>query len=296
MPFLSVIIEAAQRVVAFFDHRRGLLVVLVAAALLVAGTTTVAVVRPPVIAPALDAVSGVVMSVLSQPLKLSRLFTRKRGPSEHIMKLELELARLREAGRENLRLRAMLDYGPPPGYRTVPGRVTGLDLDPLRGIAWINVGRGQGLAGGEAVMTVRGLVGVVDQAGSGRSRVRLLRNESTPVSVRDTRSRVLGIVEWSPGEGRLRVSKVPFQADMAPGDTLVSSGLGGVFPAGLPVGRVTEVSEPPERLLKEVSLESFGTFFRLEEVFVLLPLDGPLLETTTGDGNRRGEPAPGTSP
>ena len=269
MPLWNLIVETAQRLAAFFDRRRGLVVTLAAVVLLVAGSTA-AVVRPPILAPVLDGIAGVGMTVLSQPLKISRWFTRNKGPSARVMELELEVQRLREAAKENQRLRAMLSYASPVGYRTVPGRVVGLDLDPLRGLAWIDIGTRKGLRGGEAVMTVDGLVGVVDRAGGRLSRVRLLRNEDTPVSVRDTRTRVLGIVEWSPGDGRLRMKHVPLQADVAVGDTLISSGLGGVFPGGLAVGTVTAVEEPPERLLKAISVRPFGTFFRLEEVFVLV--------------------------
>ena len=122
---------------------------------------------------------------------------------------------------------------------------------------------------------------------SRRARLRLIRNEYTPVSVRVTRSRTLGIVEWDPGIGRLRVSQVPFQADIQEGDTLTSSGLGGVFPPDLPVGVVTRVSEPLERLLKEVVIEPFGEFHRLEEVFVIVPLEGPLFESTSDQDSAR---------
>ncbi len=274
MPFLSIIFEAVQRVVAFFDRRRALVVVLVAAALLVAGTSVSLLRRPPVLVPVVDAVTGGILTVVSQPLKIGRLFTRSRGPSRRVMELELELARLREAERENDRLRAMLGYEPPIRYRTVPARVVGLDRDPIRGVAWINVGSRQGVAPGEAVVSVEGLVGVVEKVSPRTSRIRLLRNENSPVSVRDTRSRVLGIVEWDPGEGRLRVSKAPLQSDVAVGDTLISSGLGGVFPPGLPVGTVAEVRDSPERLLKDIRLDPFASFFRLEETFVLIPQAG----------------------
>lgn len=295
MPLLNLLIEAVQRVVAFFDRRRGLLVVLVAAAVLVGAGTVPMLRRPPLLAPAVDGASGGLMSVLSQPLKVSRLFTRSRGPSQRVMDTQLELERLREAERENARLRTMLGYDPPQGFRTLPGRVIGLDLDPLRGVAWVNLGYNRGLLGGEPVTTVRGLVGVVDQVENLQSRVRLLRNEDTPVSVRVARSRVLGIVEWDPGASRLKITKVPLHADMVPGDTLLTSGLGGVFPPGLLVGVVSDIEEPPDRLLKEATLRPFGTFFRLEEVFVLLPGPGPSWPSLPfgGAASPAGEELPG---
>ena len=275
MPFLNLLIEAVQRAVAFFDRRRGLLVVLLAAAVLVGASTVSVLRRPPVLAPAAEGAAGGLMKVLSQPLKVSRLFTRSRGPSQRVMDTQLELERLREAERENIRLRAMLGYEPPPGYRTLPARVIGLDLDPLRGVAWISVGYDRGLLGGEPVVTVRGLVGVVDQVESRQARVRLLRNENTPVSARVARSRVLGIVDWDPGASRLRITKVPLHADMVSGDTLLTSGLGGVFPPGLLLGVVSDIEEPPDRLLKEATPRPLGTLFPLAARSALLPGPGP---------------------
>jgi rod shape-determining protein MreC len=262
---------------AILERRRGTAILVLAAIFLGLGTTTTIIRRPPLVAPVVDGVTGRFLSLFSQPLKLARFFEGPGGGRSRIMELELELASLRRAERENRRLRAMMGYAPPPGFQTVPGRIIGLDLDPLRGVAWIGLGEGQGLRGGEAVMTVDGLVGVVSEVRDGRSRVRLLRNEVTPISVRDTRSRSLGVVDWDPGAGRLRLNQVPFPADIAVGDTLVSSGLGGVFPPDLPVGVVTEVHDPPERLLKEVRVRSFGRFDRLEEVFVLIPWEGPVV-------------------
>lgn len=272
----KIVLGLLERLLAFFERRRGLSIVVIAAIFLVLGTTSAVIRRPPLLSPAVDGLAGFFFSAFSPPLRLVGFFSKSTSSSSRIMRLELELASLRRAERENVRFRAILGYKSPPAYQVVPGRVIGLDLDPLRGIAWISLGTGSGLSGGEAVLTVDGLVGVVDKLWGGRSRVRLLRNEYTPVSVRNTRSRDLGVVEWDPGTGRMRVSQIPFQADVALGDTLVSSGLGGVFPPDLPVGVVAAIADPPEQLLKDVVLEPFGVFFQLEEIFVLVPESGPV--------------------
>ncbi len=91
MPLLNLLIEAVQRVVAFFDRRRGLLVVLLAAAVMVGAGTVKVLRRPPVLASAVDGAAGGLMNVLSQPLKISRLFTRSRGPSQRAMDTQLEI-------------------------------------------------------------------------------------------------------------------------------------------------------------------------------------------------------------
>ena len=292
----KIMLGLLERLLAFFERRRGLSIIAIAGLFLTLGTTSALIRRPPLLGPTVDAMAGILFGAFSQPLKLARYFSQSASSSSRIMRLELELASLRRAERENLRFRAILGYEPPPGYQVVPGRVIGLDLDPLRGIAWISIGTGSGLAPGEAVLTVDGLVGVVDKLWGGRSRVRLLRNEYTPVSVRNTRSRDLGVVEWDPGAGRLRVSQIPFQADVAVGDTLVSSGLGGIFPPDLPVGVVAAIKDPPEQLLKDVLLEPFGVFFQLEEIFVLVPRSGPVFSIPPDDVDTResdSNPVPG---
>ena len=270
---LSFILELLQRLVAFFDRRRG--VALAAGAVLLSALSLggVVAIRPPLLAPALEAVEHGLSVVLAQPGRLAGYFTSPRASQGELMRLQLELARLRELDDENRRLRSILAYEAPPRYRATPARVVGLDLDPVRGLAWIGAGSRDGIRGGEPVLTTDGLVGLVESAGGRRSRISLLRNLETPVGVRDTRSRVVGVLRWDPGEGVLRVDYVPKQADVAPGDTLVSSGLGGVFPPGLPVGEVSSVSDPPDRLLRDIAVRPFTSFFTLQEVFVLLPAD-----------------------
>jgi len=279
----NLLLGPIGRLFAAFERRRGLAILSFAGLLFVLGLTSTLVGRPPILTPAVEGISGAFLAVFSQPVRLARAMTGSRPTTGRVMKLELELASLRRAEAENRRLRAMLDYPPPTGYTLVPARIQGLDLDPLRGFAWIDAGRGSGIEEGAAVLTVDGLAGIVDQVQRLRARVRLLQSEAIAVSVRNVRSRALGIVDWDPGQGRLRVDQVPYRADFSIGDTLVSSGLGGVFPPDLPVGTVASVSEPPERLLKDVALSPFVAFHQLEEVFVLAPVQArgaSLLDTT----------------
>jgi rod shape-determining protein MreC len=283
MPVPNLLLGPLGRLLAAFERRRGLAVLSFAGLLFVLGLTSTLVARPPLLTPAVEGLTGACLAVFSEPVRLARALTGSRPTTSRLMQLELELSSLRRAEAENRRLRAMLEYPAPIGYALVPARILGLDLDPLRGFAWVDVGTGAGVGEGAAVLTVDGLAGVVDQVQGGRSRVRLLLSEATAVSVRNVRSRALGIVDWDPGQGRLRVDQVPYRADFALGDTLVSSGLGGVFPPDLPVGTVASVSEPPERLLKDVALDPFVAFHQLEEVFVLTPVRsgrGKLLDTT----------------
>jgi len=290
MPSLNLLLEPLDRLISFLLRRRGLTVALVAVIVFALGTATPLVHRPPLLTGAVQWISAQFMAGFARPVRLVSSISRT-PPTARMMRLELELARLREAEQENRRLRELLEYEPSPRYEVRAGRVIGLDLDPLAGFAWISLGKGDGLQGGEALLTVDGLIGVVSDVWPGRARARLLRNAVTPVSVRDTRSRALGILEWDPGSSRLEVRHVPFQTDISKGDTLLTSGLGGVFPPGLPVGTVADVSEPPERLVKSVRVEPFASFDRLEEIFVLMAWEGPWLPVGPGEGAPEGSGA-----
>ena len=271
---LSFLSMAAQRLVGFLDRRRGVVLAVLSVVLLGATVGGAVALRPPLLAPAIEAVEGALVSVVSQPARIGRWFRSPRASQDRLVELELELARLRAAQAENRRLRAMLAFEPPPEFTTIPARVIALDLDPLTGVARIDAGRRAGVRGGEPVVTPGGLVGVVDRLEGSRARVRLLVNPDSPVGVRDTRSRVVGTVEWDPGRQRLMMKFVPVQADVAEGDTLVSSGLGGAFPPDLPVGLVERVVTEEERLTHEITVRAFARFGRLDEVLVVQARDG----------------------
>lgn len=271
---LSFVAEAVQKFIAFVDRHRAGTIVVVSLLILAASLTGVAALRPAPLAPALDAGQDLLMKLYSRPARFFTWLTAPRASSEDAARRRIQDVRLRELMEENLRLRELLRYEAPRGFQYRAGHVIRLDLSPVQGVARIDVGRGRDLTGGEPVVTIEGLVGVVDSVDARASSVRLLRNRDTPVAVRNVRSRVLGVADWDPA-GRLhRVNYVPKQADFAVGDTLISSGLGGVFPPGLPVGTVESVEDPPESPVKEIRLRPFAPFFHLEEIFVLLPAPG----------------------
>src|SRR5262249_15012219 len=155
-----------------------------------------------------------------------------------LMKERLDRGRYAEALGENARLRALLGFPSPGGFRAIPCMVTSLDPEPLGGSISVDRGSSSGVVAGQAVVSIDGLVGSVAQVFAARSRVRVLTNYDAPVAVRIRRNRVLGVVEWDPGTARLLMRNVPATEEVAEGDTLISSGLGGVYPEGLFVGSV----------------------------------------------------------
>lgn len=154
------------------------------------------------------------------------------------------------------------------------------------------VGRGQSAGGNWNYLTVRptdadrdtanapwgeptvaftpdGLVGAVVERGWGTATVRSITAPESAVHVLDQRSRVAGVVRAAADVGiGLRLHHVPAQEDVAVGDTLITSGFGLLFPPDLPVGRVIWVDTPEGALVRDVRVEPFVPFARLEYVFL----------------------------
>lgn len=200
------------------------------------------------------------------------IWKENRDLTTALTRERLDRLQYQEALAENARLRALLGFSSPPGYQTLPCMVVSLNPEPLGGSVTVDRGRLSGLTGGEPVISVDGLVGIVAEVFPSRARVRLVTNYDAPVAVRIVRNRVLGIVEWDPGSARLLMRNVPATEEVAESDSLISSGLGGIYPEGLFVGSVESVRPDPMGLVQEIVVRPGARFNRLEELFLLTPV------------------------
>lgn len=159
----------------------------------------------------------------------------------------LALQRVPALEAENQRLRALLDAA-----ATVPARST---LAPVLDVALggdrqrllLGIGANRGVRVGQPVMDSGGLLGQVMEVAPRTATVLLLTDPDHAVPVLVARSGVRLIVYGRGRERRLRVANVPLTGDVRIGDQLLTSGLGGRFPAGLPVGRVTALAPDDSR-------------------------------------------------
>src|SRR5574337_611278 len=120
-----------------------------------------------------------------------------------------------------------------------------------------------------AVVTPEGLVGRVVDVTPLASRVQLITDPESAVGVLVQRSRAIGVAAGSQG-GAIQIKYLPLTADVADGDRIITSGMGGVFPKGLPVGRVARSSRPANgALFQLIEAQPYADFSRLEEVMVL---------------------------
>jgi len=177
---------------------------------------------------------------------------------------------------ENSRLREQLDFAQTLRFHYIPAEITGRDPDNLFSALVINKGTHSGVSNNMAVVAwqngTQALVGKVIQAGVFESLVMPVFDQNCQVSSRFSVSRYEGIVE---GQGNpetpLVMRFIPKRArdEISVGDIVISSGMGGVFPAGINIGRVSGVSFREYEITMEAELEPVIDFSRLEYVFLI---------------------------
>ena len=181
--------------------------------------------------------------------------------------LALDNMQLQEAGWENVRLRKALSFRPiDGGTRVISAEVIGRDPDHIYDTIVINAGRDLGVDKDMPVVTPKGLVGHITQVGASDSVVQLLMRTRVSALIQATRAQ--GIVSWV--DGRFQLRFVEASNLVREGDLVVSSGLGGRYPKGIPIGTVVEVNQEKRApVFLRVILKSIVDFSVLEEVFVL---------------------------
>jgi rod shape-determining protein MreC len=140
---------------------------------------------------------------------------------------------------------------------------------------WIDRGTRDGVAANFPVLTPDGLVGKVALAGETRSQVVLLGDAALRVSVRVGASNEVGVLmvaSSSPREkNMIDLTCLSGASHVAAGDKVVTSGEGGVFPSGIPVGAVVDVFPQDNGLSKQVRVKLFADLGALEDVWVITP-------------------------
>ena len=152
---------------------------------------------------------------------------------------------------------------------TVTARVTGVDPSGVFRSIIINKGGSDGLDLDMAVISARGVVGRIVSISYNYSKVLLITDQNSAVDCFIQRSRERGMVKGA-AEDLCRIEYVPVTGDVTVDDTVVTSALEGVYPKGIPIGRVTAVKDSSGGLFKEIEMQPYVPFSRLEEVLVVI--------------------------
>ncbi|HTQ23315.1 MAG TPA: rod shape-determining protein MreC [Candidatus Binataceae bacterium] len=181
---------------------------------------------------------------------------------------ETQRARLAELEAENLHLSDMLELKQALALNSAAANVIGGDASGLARTLVLAGGAGQGFEAGMAVLSTEGVVGKLIAVGPSSSRVLLINDHNSALDAFDQRSRVRGIVAGVVDDG-LVMKYVDRSEDVKSGDTIVTSGLDGIFPRGLLVGEVTSVVREGPGLFLTVNIAPAADFRRLEQVLVI---------------------------
>ncbi len=176
---------------------------------------------------------------------------------------------LREEVKRLNRVNRLLAFQEQDSKPSVVATIIGRDATQWVKAVYIDKGMEDGVRENLPVVTDVGLVGHVVQSGPISSKVLLIVDRRSAIDAYFQESRVPGIVIGT-GGATCEMKFVPITAEVAVGDRVLSSGLGGLFPKGLMVGRVVAVSRGRQGLFQEIRIAPSVDLTRLEEVLVLL--------------------------
>ena len=172
---------------------------------------------------------------------------------------------------ENQRLRDLLGATRGRAYLFQFAEMKKVSLDPFSHKVWINQGVKEGVVVGQAVIDGLGIVGQVEDVHRHFSTVRLISDPDHALPVQINRTGLRTVAYGSGETSHLLMPNVPLQADVSPGDVIVTSGLGDRFPPGFPVGEVERVERDSGEAFATVYMRPFAALDRGREVLLIDP-------------------------
>jgi rod shape-determining protein MreC len=182
--------------------------------------------------------------------------------------LNLERQRLLQARDERQEMRRLARFAVEHFPLLLPCEVVGRATDHLQDMLTLGRGAADSVRTDMPVTAYSGLVGRVRSVTRDRSLVETLASPEVAVSCRDQRSGIVGILRWVRGS-QFGLDRVDAVEDVLVGDPLVTSGMGGIYPRGVPVGVVTRVENSLDGLFKQVEVRPYVDLNGLQDVFVV---------------------------
>lgn len=191
--------------------------------------------------------------------------------------LLVENFRLQEVERENQRLRELLNFAEVrPGIELRGGqiiaRMIGQDSNNFLNYIMLDLGKRHGIEVGMPVVTDQGLVGRISEVTDTTSKVLLITDPTSMVTAILQSSRLTGVVNGQPGADPIMES-IPQGTEIGVGEIVLTSGLGGNFPKGIPIGQVTEIRQRDFDVFQQAVIRPTVDFSRLELVMVVTNFD-----------------------
>lgn len=218
-------------------------------------------------------------AVVATPFNaIGNVFTNLSAPQETLSELKKqneeltsELAQLTEAEKTAERLESLLGLQSTYNLQSTAACIIGTTGDAWSQTVTIDKGSANGFEIGMPVCNSGGVIGQIIEVSAATSTVRLINDENSGVSAMVQSTRAQGILQGQP-DGTLMLSYVPADADVKVGDVIITSGLGGRFPKGLPLGTVSSVSRAANATYYTIVVRAISTAESNEEVLVITSL------------------------
>ena len=199
----------------------------------------------------------------------AQLTTRNNDLEQKNLINSAALLRLEAIEQENARLRGLLDTREAQSQSAVYAEILYSHRDPFTRRVIISKGLTAGVGHGQPVVDAAGLVGQVTRVYPWASQVTLITDKDMTVPVQVLRSGVRGVLYGAGSDGVLELKFMPFSADIQNGDKLVTSGIDGTYPAGLPVATVQEVERNAAFMFARITAQPAAGVNRYRQVLVL---------------------------
>ncbi|NLE02279.1 MAG: rod shape-determining protein MreC [Fibrobacter sp.] len=198
---------------------------------------------------------------------ITNIFSENNRLKMEVAQMSVKIAQLQEQAAENERLRGLLNFSSDFTYSLYPVRVIARDPSLAFRSVVINAGKKDSISRWMPVVGEKGVVGKVVQVMNGLSLVQLIKDPANRTSVMSKRTRTVSILETENGSDFFM--KCREHEDFEIGDTIITSGLGGIYPKGLCVGIVQKVVDTQDPLFNKVYLKLNIDFDHIEELFVV---------------------------
>ncbi len=197
-----------------------------------------------------------------------RLREENKRLLDQLQEKESQLGKAREAMATNAMLRKLLSFKEELERPVVPATIIGKDPSAWFRSVIIDQGTNSGLSKGDPVISSNGVVGQVFTVSPNYAKVLLAIAPSSAIDVLLQKSRVRGILK---GDGTMtyRLEYILRTADVKEGDYVVTAGYGGVFPTGLPVGKVSKIIQKPRGMFHEIEVTPAVDYQTLEHLLVI---------------------------
>lgn len=196
---------------------------------------------------------------------------------------QFRLQRYEALEAESQRLRALRDSTAGVADRFIIGDIMDVDLDAFRERVLVDKGASQDVYVGQAVLDSGGVFGQVARVEQYTSEVILISDPAHAIPVQINRTGLRTVAVGTGDTSRLKLPYLPTSADIQVGDLLVTSGLGGGFPVGYPVGTVAQVRRDPAQSLADVDVRPAAALDRSRELMFVWLKPTPVPAATTAD-------------